>query len=178
MRVAPIALLCPREEVHDLAMVTSALTHGHPTAQIAAAAWAGMLADVGTGMGLEEAAEAALERLKGDDAAETRGAIRVALDASRDGEPTTVETLGGGWTAEEALSIALYACLASDGVEFGLRCAATHSGDSDSTAAVAGNMMGLLHPEELLRHRWARRVQFREWFGKMSREWTDAAGGE
>lgn len=96
MRVAPIALLCPREDVHDLAMTTSALTHGHPTGQIAAAAWAGMLVDVGTGMGLEEAAEAALGRLTGDAAGETRGAIRAALDAPRDGEPATVETLGGG----------------------------------------------------------------------------------
>ncbi|PQO22210.1 hypothetical protein C2I36_14160 [Rhodobacteraceae bacterium WD3A24] len=174
MRVAPVAPLCPREDVHDLAVATSALTHGHPTGRIAAAAWAGMLADVGTGMELEEAAEAALARLTGDDAAETRDAIRAALQAPRDGEPATVETPGVGWTAEEALSIALYACLTNDDIEFGLRCAATHSGDSASTAAVAGNMMGLLHPEELLRHRWANRVQFREWFAKMNADWMKA----
>lgn len=35
-------------------------------------------------------------------------------------------------------------------------------------------MMGLLHPKELLRHRWADRVQFREWFAKMNADWMKA----
>ena len=54
MRVAPIALMFPRDQVCRMAIETSALTHGHVTGQLAAAAWAEMLADVAAGAALEE----------------------------------------------------------------------------------------------------------------------------
>ena len=72
-----------------------------------------------------------------------------------------METLGGGWVAEEALSIALYACLTGEGFEGALRIAVTHSGDSDSTGAIAGNMLGLLYPKQVFRHRWTAQVECR-----------------
>ena len=51
--------------------------------------------------------------------------------------------LGGGWVAEETLAIALYAVLAHFGdFESALVAAVNHGGDSDSTGAVAGNIMG------------------------------------
>jgi ADP-ribosylglycohydrolase len=156
MRVAPIALMVPRDQVRSLAIDTSALTHGHPTGQLAAAAWAEMLADVASEAMLEDTAEAIAneyERLEGGH--ETARAIRKALDAPRDGSPETVESLGGGWTAEEALSIALYPCLAGKTFDEALQIAVMHSGDSDSTGAIAGNMMGLIDPLAALKHRWA-----------------------
>jgi ADP-ribosylglycohydrolase len=156
MRVAPVALMMPRDQVRSIAIETSALTHGHPTGQLAAAAWAEILADVATGANLEEAASRTAteyERLENSD--ETVRAIRKALDAPRDGIPETVESLGGGWTAEEALSIALYACLAGKTFDDALQIAVLHSGDSDSTGAIAGNMIGLINPEAALNHRWA-----------------------
>lgn len=134
MRVAPVALMVPRDQVQSTAIDTSALTHGHPTGQLAAAAWAEMLADVATGTKIEDAAAntaTTYARLEGSQ--ETVRAIRNALDAPRDGTPEIVEALGGGWTAEEALSIALYACLAGNTFDEGLQIAVLHSGDSDST---------------------------------------------
>lgn len=89
-----------------------------------------------------------------ENGAETARAIRKALDAPRDSAPETVETLGGGWTAEEALSIALYACLAGKSFDQALRIAVMHGGDSDSTGAIAGNMLGLMEPVAVLKHRW------------------------
>ena len=155
-RVAPVALMVPRDQIRTIAIETSALTHGHPTGQLAAAAWAEMLADVSTGSKLEEAAAAAATQYKPlENGEETARAIRKALDAPRDGAPETVETLGGGWIAEEALSIALYACLAGKSLEETLQIAVLHSGDSDSTAAIAGNMFGLLDPIAVLNHPWA-----------------------
>lgn len=155
MRVAPVALMVPRDQVRSIAIETSALTHGHPTGQLAAAAWAEMLAEVATGAKLEETAiemAAQYERLEGGE--ETVRAIRKALDAPRNGTPETVESLGGGWIAEEALSIALYACLAGTSFDETLQISVLHGGDSDSTGAIAGNMMGLINPEAL-HHRWA-----------------------
>ncbi len=73
--------------------------------------------------------------------------------------PETVETLGGGWTAEEALSIALYGCLAGKSFDEGLQIAVLHGGDSDSTGAIAGNMLGLIDPAAALRHPWAETVE-------------------
>ncbi|TDE40007.1 ADP-ribosyl-(dinitrogen reductase) hydrolase [Antarcticimicrobium sediminis] len=160
MRVAPVALMVPREQVRPLAIEMSALTHGHPTGQLAAAAWAEMLADVAGGSRLEETAKtiaAQYERLDGGQ--ETAHAIRKALDAPRDGTPETVESLGGGWTAEEALSIALYACVAGKSFDDALQIAVLHGGDSDSTGAIAGNMLGLIDPAAVLQHRWASAIQ-------------------
>lgn len=156
MRVAPIALMVPREQVRSIAIETSALTHGHPTGQLAAAAWAEMLADVAGGAKLEESAARMVTtyaRLEGGK--ETTRAIGAALKAPRDGAPETVESLGGGWIAEEALSIALYACLAGKSFDEGLQIAVMHGGDSDSTGAIAGNMFGLIDPAAALHHRWA-----------------------
>jgi len=155
MRVAPVALMLPRDQIRSLAIETSALTHGHPTGQLAAAAWAEMLADVAAGADLEETAMRTTLQYDGlENGAETARAIRKALDARRDGAPETVETLGAGWTAEEALSIALYACLAGHSLDHALRIAVMHGGDSDSTGAIAGNMLGLMDPAAVLKHRW------------------------
>ncbi len=160
MRVAPVALMLPRDQVRARALETSALTHGHRTGQFAAAAWAEMLAEVAGGAPLEATAEMIADAYANlDGAAETVAAIRAALRAPRDGAAETVETLGGGWTAEEALSIALYACLAGKSVDDSFQISVMHSGDSDSTGAIAGNMLGLVDPAAVLNHRWASSIE-------------------
>jgi ADP-ribosylglycohydrolase len=70
--------------------------------------------------------------------------------------------------AEEALAIALYAALAGRDFENGLRIAVTHSGDSDSTGAIAGNLLGLLYPRQVFEHRWAKEVGGREIIAKLA----------
>ena len=172
MRVAPVALMLDKSAVL-YASTTSALTHGHPTGQIAAAAWAQLLANVANGGKLEESAiDAAKSFAKWQDGDETAAAMRAALEAERDGAAETVESLGGGWTAEEALSIALYACLCANGFEEGVRIAVTHGGDSDSTGAIAGNMLGLLYPDETLGHRWAESVECADIIARLARDHT------
>ena len=54
-----------------------------------------------------------------------------------------IHSIGGGWVAEEALAIALY-CVRRYPYDFqeALRIAVNHSGDSDSTGAIAGNILG------------------------------------
>jgi len=57
--------------------------------------------------------------------------------------PETIEAIGGGWTGTEALAIALFCVLrAGDDFEKGIRWAVNHSGDSDSTGSIAGNIIG------------------------------------
>lgn len=160
MRVAPVALMLPQDLVRDAAVACSALTHGHPTGQLAAAAWAELLRYVAQGDDLEASALQIADEyraLTGGD--ETAQAITAALAAPRDGQAETVEILGGGWVAEEALAIALYACLAGRGFEDALRIAVIRSGDSDSTGATAGNMLGLMYADQVTLHRWAGRIE-------------------
>ena len=55
----------------------------------------------------------------------------------------SVEDIGEGWTGEEALAIALYCALKHfDSFEEAMIAAVNHGGDSDSTGAVTGNILG------------------------------------
>lgn len=54
-----------------------------------------------------------------------------------------INEIGEGWTGDEALAIALYCCNRHiDSFEKTIIAAVNHGGDSDSTGAVAGNIIG------------------------------------
>jgi ADP-ribosyl-[dinitrogen reductase] hydrolase len=142
MRLAPM-LLAP-----SWALQTSALTHGHPTAADAAMVWIEILFAALAGKDLRETATSALTAV----GPEMARALQVALDLPPDGRPETIERIGGGWIAEEAVAIALYAVLHAKSFDEGLQMALIHSGDSDSTAAMAGNLLGLLFTDEVMKH--------------------------
>lgn len=56
---------------------------------------------------------------------------------------SAIKELGQGWVADETLAIALYCALKySDNFEKGIIAAVNHDGDSDSTGAVTGNILG------------------------------------
>lgn len=173
MRVAPLAFVAA-DRIRDLAMDCSALTHGHPTGQEAAAAWALILANLGRGGDLEQAASAQAASFGG----ETREAITNALRAVPDGSPETVEALGAGWTAEEALAIAIYACRCARDLEHGLTIAVSHSGDSDSTGAIAGNALGLMFPGQARQHGWAGQIECYDLIDRMARDLALAMSGQ
>ena len=172
MRVAPIAFGVAPEQVRAMALETSALTHGHPLGQISAAAWAELLAKVWAGSSAEDAARTLVRDYvgSGDNALQSFGLQldRFLHGMKRDGSPESVEEIGGGWVAEEAFAIALYAVLCADSFESGLRIAVTHGGDSDSTGAIAGNMLGLIYPDEVFAHEWAGEVGGREIIARLA----------
>ena len=59
--------------------------------------------------------------------------------------------LGEGWVGEEALAIALYCVLKHyDSFEDAVVAAVNHNGDSDSTGAICGNILGLVYGYEAL----------------------------
>ena len=69
--------------------------------------------------------------------------------------PETIESLGDGWTGESALAIALYCALvAGDGLVKGVILAVNHSGDSDSTGSITGNILGALLEEQAIPRDW------------------------
>jgi ADP-ribosylglycohydrolase len=166
MRVAPVGIVHPPRAAFDLGAEVSRLTHAHPTGYIAGGFAASLIAGVVEGLPLRDAVSSAFAFLgDGGDASEVRAAVDAAVRLAASGEPATaerVETLGEGWVAEEALSIALYAALVAGDFEHGVRLAVNHSGDSDSTGAVAGNVLGAMLGVEALPVRWLDVLELRD----------------
>jgi hypothetical protein len=72
-----------------------------------------------------------------------------------------VETLGGGWVAEEALAITLYCALVGADFRSSVLLAVNHSGDSDSTGSMVGNLLGAALGLEALPGEWLEGLQAR-----------------
>jgi ADP-ribosylglycohydrolase len=75
--------------------------------------------------------------------------------------PNTCAPLGEGWIAEEALAIAVYCLLGTDDVRKGLTASVSHSGDSDSTGAILGNLYGAAYGHAALPREWSSQVEGR-----------------
>jgi len=157
MRIAPVGLWCARldegmskervgKHALELGADIAALTHGHPTGQLAAGYVAALVALLALDVPLQEALDRAASLLvKRPGHAETMAAIEHARKLAAAGEPRAeyVARLGEGWTAEEAVAIAVYCLLAAPDFDAGVRLAVNHDGDSDSTGAIAGNLLGV-----------------------------------
>ena len=66
-----------------------------------------------------------------------------------------LEKLGGGWVGEEALAISIYCALSfKDDFEKAINLSINHSGDTDSTGSITGNIIGLMLGEEMIPKRW------------------------
>jgi len=96
---------------------------------------------------------------------ETVSALQLATAlADEPGPPTAerVETLGAGWTGEEALAIGVYCALVATNFVHGVRLAVNHSGDSDSTGSIAGALLGVQCGEYGLPGEWLAQLELRE----------------
>ena len=162
MRSAPFGLYNQLVGAVDVAVECAGITHGHRTGQLASGAFARMIQELFDGGSIDGAVDAALLWLAHKDGSrETVQALQKAAAAARAGSPDwqVVESLGGGWTAEEALAIGVYCALVHQGegeLRDALSLAVSHTGDSDSTGSICGNLLGTRHgvgalPEDLLR---------------------------
>lgn len=163
MRIAPVGLVA--DDAFGLGGRLAGLTHGHPTGRLAAGYLAELVSRLVGGAALPAAARASLKTLAAaPDGRETASAVQAALALAEAGAPSArkVEALGGGWVAEEALAIGLYCALVAVDFAHGILLAVNHSGDSDSTGSIAGNLLGLLHGEEGIPRPWRERVELAE----------------
>lgn len=75
------------------------------------------------------------------------GLIRRALELGQSDVPEeeAIRELGEGWVGDEAIAIAVFSVMRHiDNFEDCIVCAVNHDGDSDSTGAVAGNIIGAI----------------------------------
>jgi len=160
MRVAPIGLIFHHSlrSAFDQGVNAAALTHGHPDGYLPAGVFAAIIAGINNGSDLMEAIENSMVELRKYKRYEsTERAIIKAIRLYNTQEPTfeNVEKLGGGWVGEEALSIALFCALHyQTDFEKGIILAINHSGDTDSTGSITGNILGLLLGKSAIPTRW------------------------
>ncbi len=175
MRVAPVGFQSD-EDVFGLGRDLAALTHGHPSGYLAAGALARVIASVAQGESLESAVAGARDRVAGErGSAETVAAIDAALRLAESGPPTAeaVETLGQGWVAEEALAISLYCALVADTFDAGVLLAVNHSGDSDSTGSITGQILGAIHGPGVIPEEWLGPLELRDVIERLAADFTD-----
>lgn len=166
MRMAPVGLFvrgwekaAPKHahKAFDLGCQLAGITHGHPAGQHAAGVLAALIVRVLQGVPLPAALDEVRTLLKTrDDHEETLAAINLAVRLAGDSGDSDnhLRQLGQGWVAEEALAIAIYCALRSDSFEEGVTLAVNLTGDSDSTGAIAGNLLGALYGVEAIPKRW------------------------
>lgn len=164
MRIAPVGLYLRKfvtssgasridsaeGEIFQIGMEIAALTHGNPLGFIPAGIMALIIDSiVYLGMDVRDAVEHSMQvaekHSKHDDTASILEMVSDAIELSQSGleDVTAISKLGHGWTADEALAIAVYCSLKhSDSFMDAIVSAVNHSGDSDSTGAIVGNIVG------------------------------------
>lgn len=168
MRSAPFGLIphISPDAVYKLSSDAASLTHGHPSARLSAAAFSLLIHNIVAGSTIRNAATEALAYLENvpTKAAELAERLEAALQLSA--QPTALSpeeltaALGEGWVAEEALAVGLYAVLSTSGEDpahhfrNAVAVAINHSGDSDSTGSIAGNILGAFYGEQCLPADW------------------------
>jgi ADP-ribosyl-[dinitrogen reductase] hydrolase len=170
MRAAPAGLLGLKDPFR-VGCDIAAITHGHPSGYLAAGFQAELIASIIAGKDLGNSIDVALDRLKsypdnGEVLKAAGNAIELANEA--DAVPASVEMLGDGWVAEEALAIALFCALKSDNYIDGVRLAVNHSGDSDSTGAIVGNILGALYGKSSIPEEFLNQLEIREVIDEMA----------
>ena len=177
MRVAPVALFlisrnAPRSFIGETAARVAAITHSHDLGYIPACFFALLLDDF-LRVGYTESA--LVNALK-----ETRAlfaqsgeleyfcsliekAAAFAADEDISDDLDVIRELGGGWVAEETVAIAVYCALRHrDSFEQAVIAAVNHSGDSDSTGALAGNLAGALLGYDKIPQKYLDKLELRE----------------
>lgn len=132
--------------IKNIARTDAALTHGHPAAQSSSAMLAAIIYRLTqTEIFRFHRLEDEIRQVKvGDAPLEERiqKAIRLAVDPNIS-DIDGIHTLGEGWVGDEALAIAVFCAVRyQNNFAAGIRAAVNHKGDSDSTGAICGNILG------------------------------------
>ena len=171
MRVAPIGLFydknTPTEYIMKLAAEAAAITHGHSLGYIPSAAFAHIVHRAvygGCTMGntLEDIVRESnylIERLyRGDrNLRYYLDLMNKAVEFSKNNrsDVENIEEIGGGWVAEDALAVSVYCSLKyCDNFDKAIISSVNHSGDSDSTGAITGNIVGALVGYSNIDNKW------------------------
>ena len=178
MRVAPIGLFhahwyAPSASfdatVFRAGATDAALTHGHASGHLPAGFLALLTALLVADVPLKDALERSRVQLEAQPGHEqTAVAVEqaLALAATDPLDPAQLASLGLGWFGEEALAMALYSAVGAEhagaDLETAVTLAVNHDGDSDSTGAITGSILGALRGEQAIPARWLDHLELRD----------------
>lgn len=180
MRVAPLALLYRPGENYSGGLreldlegaQLAAITHGHSLGYMPAAAVTHIISRILTDENpdLKEIvldARDMMEQLFAGDRHQEELirimnlAVELSENAADDLE--NIHALGEGWVAEETLGISLYCALRyKDDFSAGIIASVNHKGDSDSTGAVTGNILGALLGYSAMEEKWKENLELKD----------------
>lgn len=177
MRVAPLGVsrytAVPIEALDREGAELAAITHGHSLGYMPAAVLTHILHRIvypeRTQTLLQivcEARDTVRALFAGDKHLdELTARIELAIRLADNDEPdlANIHRLGEGWVAEETLAVAIYCALRhADDFSAGIIAAVNHCGDSDSTGAVTGNILGALLGYDAIDKAWTRDLELRD----------------
>ena len=193
MRVAPMGLLrFPGMDIRAAdreGAELAALTHGHSLGYMPAAVLthiirrivfperALMLREI-----VREARDTAAELFAADPyIGRLTALLDLAVDLSGNGadDLENIHALGEGWVGEEALAIAVYCALRyQNDFSAGVIAAVNHRGDSDSTGAIAGNILGAWVGFDGIDVRWTDELELYDVILEIADDLCRAGGGD
>ena len=172
MRAAPVGLFVvaiggslTSDETFELGVEIAAITHGQSTGSLTAGVVAVMVAELVRGRRIADALTIAFAVVRArPHAHETVDALTNARRLAAEDVPVheAIARLGQGWVAEEALAIAAYCALTAEDLASAVLAAVNHDGDSDSTGAITGNLLGALWGVEAIPSGWLEELELRD----------------
>ncbi len=191
MRIAPLGLLSypylTMEELDLEGAEIAAITHGHPLGYMPAAVLTHIIhksvyntekdsletiirdaIDTAEKIFIKESYPDAHAKLR-----ELKNILCEAIDLSKNNKRDieNISSLGGGWVGEQALGIAVYCALKyQDDFSSGVIASVNHGGDSDSTGAVTGNMLGAWVGYESIDEKWKKNLEISEVIQEMAED--------
>lgn len=158
MRVAAAGLATSDpDHAVELAVWLAVLTHGHPRAHAASAAYAAVVCLLASGESLDAAIEGAAHGVRtlpgadglGDDLREA-----LAMDPSWSDDAARRRSLGRGLTSRSALLHAIANLATTDSYADAVLSAANHDGASATPAALTGQLAALLYGIDSIPRGW------------------------
>ncbi|CAM6118529.1 unnamed protein product [Calypogeia fissa] len=182
------------ELAFKLGCLAAAITHTHPSGWLSSGCLAAIISRILSGDMLVHAINQTIELVENEPNHEETlnkmvEAKQLALEFLREFEETEptneaeflkqkvvlkhFESLGRGLVSEDALGISLYCTLITQkdrDVEQALRYSVNHSGGSDSTGAITGNLVGALYGEAAIPRKWTDSIEMRDLIREVCRD--------
>ncbi len=176
MRIAPLALDYPAMDIEALDMEAAeiaAITHGHSLGYMPAAVLAHIInravyAEKRAELKkiVQEARDTVAGLFKEDKhLRELTDIIDLVVELSQNDRTDldNIHQIGEGWVAEETLGIAIYCSLRYENdFSADVIAAVNHNGDSDSTGAVTGNILGALIGYDAIEEKWKKDLELKD----------------
>jgi len=177
MRIAPMALkyryFNNPDDLYMEAAQLAAITHGHSLGYMPAAVICYIIRNI-----LRSYPEKSLKKLvlEARDTAERlfegdpnlpalTEIINRAVQLSENNAPDleNIHNLGEGWVAEEAMAIAIYCALKYENdFSKAIIVSVNHKGDSDSTGAITGNIVGAIIGYDAIDEKWKKNLELHD----------------